>query len=61
MAFRTIQIGGRDATVTFAGLAPGMAGVYQVNAIVPSGLAPGMQGVGWPGDSNLIYSFIMVK
>ena len=31
----TASIAGRDATVTFAGLAPGMIGVYQVNIIVP--------------------------
>lgn len=31
----TANIAGRDATVTFAGLAPGMIGVYQVNIIVP--------------------------
>ena len=32
---RDRQIAGRAATVTFAGLAPGMIGVYQVNIIVP--------------------------
>jgi uncharacterized protein (TIGR03437 family) len=31
----TANIAGRSATVTFAGLAPGMVGVYQVNIIVP--------------------------
>ena len=31
----TATIAGRAATVTFAGLAPGMIGVYQVNIIVP--------------------------
>ena len=31
----TATIAGRAATVTFAGLAPGMVGVYQVNIIVP--------------------------
>lgn len=31
----TANIAGRAATVTFAGLAPGMIGVYQVNIIVP--------------------------
>jgi uncharacterized protein (TIGR03437 family) len=30
-------IGGRPATVAFAGLAPGMVGVLQVNLLVPSG------------------------
>ncbi len=37
----TVTIGGQTATVTFAGLAPGFAGVYQVNAQVPAGLTPG--------------------
>jgi uncharacterized protein (TIGR03437 family) len=31
----TTEIAGRDATVTFAGLAPNMIDVYQVNIIVP--------------------------
>jgi len=31
----TVTIGGRSAVVSFAGLAPGLAGVYQVNAQVP--------------------------
>ena len=31
----TANIAGRAATVTFAGLAPGTIGVYQVNIIVP--------------------------
>ena len=42
-----VQIGGRDATVSFAGLVPGLAGVYQVNIQVPSGLAPGYQPLRW--------------
>ncbi len=37
----TVSIGGRDAKVQFSGLAPGFAGLYQVNAIVPSGITPG--------------------
>ena len=30
-----------QATVTFAGLAPGLGGLYQINATIPSGVAPG--------------------
>jgi minor extracellular serine protease Vpr len=38
-----ISIGGQPATVTFSGLAPGYADLYQVNAVVPSGIAAGAQ------------------
>jgi len=31
-----VTIGGIQANVTFAGLAPGFVGLYQVNAQVPS-------------------------
>jgi uncharacterized protein (TIGR03437 family) len=34
----TVMIGGKTATVNFAGLAPGFVGLYQVNAVVPSGV-----------------------
>jgi uncharacterized protein (TIGR03437 family) len=37
----TVTIGGRPATVSFAGLAPGMVALYQVNAAVPAGVMPG--------------------
>jgi uncharacterized protein (TIGR03437 family) len=37
----TVLIGGAPASVQFSGLAPGMVGTYQVNAIVPFGLATG--------------------
>ncbi len=37
----TVRIGGQDARVDFAGLAPGFVGLYQVNAVVPAGVAPG--------------------
>jgi uncharacterized protein (TIGR03437 family) len=35
----TVTVGGKDAQVLFAGLAPGYVGLYQVNVIVPSGIA----------------------
>jgi uncharacterized protein (TIGR03437 family) len=37
----TVTIGGIGAQVQFAGLAPGYAGLYQVNAYVPQGVAAG--------------------
>jgi uncharacterized protein (TIGR03437 family) len=36
-----VTIGGQAATVAFSGLAPGFAGLYQVNVVVPSGITPG--------------------
>jgi uncharacterized protein (TIGR03437 family) len=36
-----VTIGGVDATVEFAGLAPGFVGLYQVNARVPAGVMAG--------------------
>lgn len=42
-----LQIGGRDADILFAGLTPGLAGVYQVNFRVPAELAPGYQPLRW--------------
>jgi adhesin/invasin len=52
-------IGGLPATVSFAGLTPGLAGLFQVNAQVPSGLLPGDQPVfvsvnGVPSNAGLI-------
>ena len=37
----TVLIGGQSAAVSFAGLAPGFVGLYQVNAEVPAGVTPG--------------------
>jgi len=36
-----VTIGGKTAQVVFSGLTPGYAGLYQVNAVVPSGIAAG--------------------
>jgi uncharacterized protein (TIGR03437 family) len=37
----TVTIGGQAAQVSFSGLAPGYAGLYQVNAVVPAGITVG--------------------
>jgi uncharacterized protein (TIGR03437 family) len=37
----TVSIGGQAAQVQYSGLAPGYAGLYQVNAVVPSGITTG--------------------
>ncbi len=37
----TVQIGDQQADVLFAGLAPGFAGLYQVNFVVPPGASTG--------------------
>ena len=36
-----VKIGDKAATVIFGGLTPGSAGLYQINAVVPSGIATG--------------------
>ena len=37
----TVTVGGANANVSFSGLAPGFAGLYQVNATVPAGINSG--------------------
>jgi uncharacterized protein (TIGR03437 family) len=49
-----VQIGGRDAQISFAGLVPGLAGVYQVNLKVPAGLAAGYQPLHWIAPDGTI-------
>lgn len=39
----TASVGGAPATVTYAGLAPGFAGLYQVNLQIPAGTPAGAQ------------------
>jgi uncharacterized protein (TIGR03437 family) len=36
-----ITIGGVQAQVTYSGLAPGLVGLYQINAVVPAGIPAG--------------------
>ncbi len=58
-----IFMGELRAEVTFAGLAPGVAGIYQVNAIVPAGLRPGQHLVRWRvgGVSSFGFATITVR
>ena len=39
----TATIGGVNASVSFAGLAPGFVGLYQVNVEIPAGVEPGAE------------------
>jgi uncharacterized protein (TIGR03437 family) len=39
----TVTLGGVSLPVLFAGATPGSAGLYQVNATVPTGVAPSSQ------------------
>ncbi|MGA2136661.1 MAG: hypothetical protein ABSH50_30595 [Bryobacteraceae bacterium] len=48
----TVEIGLQPAQVTFAGLVPGLAGIYQVNVVVPQGLSAGMQTFSWTAENS---------
>ncbi len=41
----TVMIGGQQATVGYAGLVPGLPGLYQLNVTVPAGIATGAQNI----------------
>jgi uncharacterized protein (TIGR03437 family) len=43
IADHTLTIGGKTANISYIGLAPGFAGLYQINFTVPSGLSAGNQ------------------
>jgi len=38
-----VSLGGQPAQATYQGVAPGFAGLEQLNVIVPAGLGPGGQ------------------
>jgi uncharacterized protein (TIGR03437 family) len=50
LAIPQVKIGRQTANVTFAGLAPGQVGIYQVNVVVPVGLKSGSQPVSWAAN-----------
>jgi len=55
------DISGTAATIAFEGLAPGFAGLYQVNILIPSGLTAGDNSIGIGGpDSYNSEAFISV-
>ena len=41
----TVSVGGVAATTTFVGIPPGLAGVTQINFVIPAGVATGQQPV----------------
>jgi uncharacterized protein (TIGR03437 family) len=47
-----VLVGDVQAQVLFAGLTPGLAGVYQVNIVVPGGLTPGRYPVTLEGTNG---------
>jgi uncharacterized protein (TIGR03437 family) len=57
----TATIGGRQATVTFAGAAPGMVGLYQVNITVPALTPSGAVRLVLTADGNDSQSGVTVQ
>lgn len=51
-AIPRVTIGSQPAEIKFAGLVPGLAGVYQINLVVPGGLAAGQQTLNWTVDNR---------
>jgi uncharacterized protein (TIGR03437 family) len=37
-----VALGGAELTAAFAGLTPGLIGVYQVNVLLPTAMPPGL-------------------
>jgi uncharacterized protein (TIGR03437 family) len=62
LAVPQVKVGNQNAKVAFAGLAPGLVGIDQVNIVVPSGLKSGVQTLSWlaNGQPQVAYS-IYVK
>src|SRR5262249_5455107 len=52
----TVTIDRVEAKVTFAGLTPGLGGVYQINIIVPTGLGSGQHAVTIKSGENTVVS-----
>jgi len=48
----TADVSGTTATVTYAGLAPGLAGLYQVNVTIPTGVTAGNNYLGIYGPDS---------
>lgn len=57
LATPRLSIGGRPATLSFAGLLPGYAGVYQANVAVPAGLPAGFHMLAWTQPDGTVISF----
>jgi minor extracellular serine protease Vpr len=62
MTTPAVTIGGQQATVSFSGLVPTIAGLYQVNVAIPTSLTPGPQPITLTiGGQSAAASSIVVK